>query len=84
MKKLSERESNVLQAILEYMPHGADGNDLASRVSEPEQGIHRTAASLVRKNLAWRSSERPTQYKITQDGRDALAGKTGGHRKWRV
>lgn len=88
-KQLSERETAVLKAILECMPHGGQGGDLRWRVRErtgaislddvPFAGIHRTAASLCRKNLAWRPEGcRPVLYKITQPGRDALRGNRSG------
>ena len=41
-------------------------------------GVHQTAASLCRKNLAWRYSNRPTTYRITQTGRAALKGNQAG------
>jgi hypothetical protein len=87
-KQLSERETAVLAAILECMPHGGHGNDLMWRVRKrlhavspqdvTEAGVHRTAASLVRKDLAWRDGRQVRVYKITQTGREALRGNVTG------
>lgn len=90
-KQLSERETAVLEAVLQCMPYGATGADLIWRVrgllgtisaqDVPVAGIHRTAASLRRKNLAWSpDGARPQLYKITQTGREALKGNRAG--KW--
>ena len=79
----------MLTSISECMPHGANGTDLIWRVRKllgsispqdvTEAGIHRTAASLCRKNLAWRPTGcRPVLYKMTQAGRQALAGDQSG------
>lgn len=84
-KRLSERESIVLRAILDADPHGATGLDLVSAVRKAlgsispadvtKAGVHRTAASLCRKNLAWRNGTPKQQsYRITQWGREAIAG----------
>lgn len=90
MRTLSERESAVLKTIAKCGHTGAGATDLVSGVREllgsispadvTGAGVHRTAASLVRKNLAWRSGSRPTVYRITQTGRQALAGNVTG--KW--
>ena len=86
-RKLSEQETDVLRAILEAQPHGATGNDIAAALSSlpahafgvSVNGCHRTAASLVRKNLAWRAGDARLQvYKITQTGRQALARDQAG------
>lgn len=91
-KKLSERETAVLRTVLDTMPHGATGNDLVWKVRKhlgsispadvTVAGVHKTAASLVRKDLLWRAGTSKLQwYKITQPGRDVLDGKG---RYWRV
>lgn len=91
-RRLSKRESIVLRVIGDSGRHwGADGSDLVSGVREalgsigvndvPLAGVHRTAASLIRKDLAWRAESRPAVvYKITETGRRALAGDVTG--KW--
>jgi hypothetical protein len=83
-KQLSERETAVLKAILQHMPRGATGRDLDHQLfkdgfdSSPA-GCHRTAASLCRKNLAWRAgTPKQQRYAITQPGRDALDGNVSG------
>jgi hypothetical protein len=87
MKQLSERETIVLRAILGNQPHGSTGNDLVHNVRQAlgsigvndvtPAGVHRTAASLCRKNLAWRAGTSKLQfYKITQPGRDVLDGRS--------
>ena len=87
MPRLSERETLVLKAILDSMPYGATGNDLVYGVRTllgsigvndvTKAGVHKTAASLCRKNLAWRAgTSRLQSYKITQTGRDTLAGRS--------
>lgn len=90
-KQLSERETIVLKVLLDNMPHGSTGSDLVHGVRTalgsigvndvPVAGAHRTAASLCRKDLAWRDGTTVRVYKITQPGRDVL---TGGNRSWRV
>ncbi len=89
-RKLSERESAALKTIAKCGVAGADGTDLVIGIREllgsispadvTQAGVHQSAASLVRKNLAWRSETRPTVYRITQPGRQALAGDITG--KW--
>lgn len=90
--KLSQRETDVLRVIeaRSDVPHstkGASGDDLvdgvarARRVQISPAGAHQTAASLVRKGLAWRAGTPKLQwYRITQTGRQALKGDQGG--KW--
>lgn len=88
-KRLSKRESAVLATIAADMPNGSTGDDLVRGVRawlgsiSPQDvtpaGVHQTAASLVRKDLAWRAGTSKLQcYKITQAGRQALAGDGGG------
>jgi hypothetical protein len=88
-RQLSDRETAVLRAILDCMPHGGNWTDLLWRVRESlgaigisdvtMAGVHRTAASLCRKDLAWRPTGcRPVLYKITQAGREALKGDKSG------
>lgn len=97
MRKLSEREGAVLKAILECDPHGATGDDLVFRVRKllgsiaqddvTLAGVHKTAASLCRKNLAWRSPAGGKQsYRISQWGRDVIAGRESASpgRKWEL
>jgi hypothetical protein len=90
-RKLSKLETIVLRVILDSMPHGATGSDLVHGERQalgsisPQDvslaGVHRTAASLCRKSLAWRAGTSKLQfYKITQTGRDALKGDVAG--KW--
>lgn len=92
MKKLSERETAVLRVLLDNMPRGSTGSDLVWKVRKllgsispadiTKAGVHKTAAALVRKDLAWRAGTSYQQaYKITQPGRDVLDGKG---RYWRV
>ena len=92
-KMLSVRETAVLSTILEHMPRGSTGSDLVHGVRErlgsispadvTESGGHRTAASLCRKDLAWRAGTSKLQwYKITQKGRDALRGDEAG--RWKA
>jgi hypothetical protein len=88
-KMLSQQESAVLRAALECMPHGGTAGDLVWRVREaagvtyirdvPAAGVHRTAATLARKNLVARAGTSPQVYRITQSGRRALAGDRAGH-----
>lgn len=92
-RMLSERESAVLRVLLDNMPRGSTGDDLVRGVREitgaisPQDvtvaGCHRTAASLVRKNLAWRAGTSKLQYyKITESGRRVLDGDQAQY--WRV
>lgn len=91
-KRLTQRETAVLEAILDAMPRGGTGSDLVSGVRTrlgsiavgdvTPAGIHRTAASLCSKNLAWRAGTSKLQwYKITQWGREVLDGKSDRYRK---
>lgn len=91
MRKLSQRETAVLQTLLENMPRGSTGSDLVHGVRErlgsispldvTPAGVHRTAASLCRKNLAWRAGTPKLQwYKITDSGRRVLSGDSS--QKW--
>jgi hypothetical protein len=87
MKQLSERETIVLRVILDHAPRGSTGSDLVHGVRTALgsigvndvtlAGVHRTADSLCRKNLAWRAGTSKLQwYKITQTGRDVLDGRS--------
>lgn len=62
--KLTEREHMVLTEImfgrLDRLMHLPE---------ESPQGIHQTAASLVRKGFVRRVSKRPVEYQITSEGR---------------
>ena len=80
-RKLSERESAALRVILAGSRTGITGRDLACEMTRvlgihvSSASAHKTAASLVRKNLAWRDGTPKQQnYKISQPGRDAVAG----------
>lgn len=88
-RQLSERETAALRTILHDDPHGSNGLDLVRGIRErlgsispadvTPAGVHRTAASLCRKNLAWRAGTAKMQwYKITRDGRRALDGDQAG------
>lgn len=92
-RMLSKRETAALASILEDMPHGSTGLDLVrgmrdrlSSISVNDitiAGVHRTAASLVRKDLAWRAGTPKQQnYKITEKGRRALRGDEAG--RWKA
>ena len=86
-KYLSVNETAALRTIGSE-PRGATGRDLVhgmdrQGVATSAPGAHRTAASLVRKNLAWRAGTPKLQwYKITQTGREALAGDEAG--RWKA
>jgi hypothetical protein len=82
VRQLSERETAVLTIIETCSArgnYGATGVYLTRamindhHLDTSPSGAHRTAAALVRKNLAWRTGITGQRaYKITQPGRDAL------------
>ena len=89
-KQLSERESAVLRIIVRRSTgayEGATGLEIADDLNRDAEdvhhfspvGAHQTAASLVRKGLAWRAGTPKLQwYRITEWGRRALKGDMSG------
>lgn len=84
---LSDKESALLRIIAAVSGPGeypASGPYLVAELARcgietSESGAHRTAASLVRKDLAWRAGTPKLQwYKVTETGRRALRGDVAG------